>query len=251
MVGPVPGMSEHRLPMMVPRHIGKKACLKSFLLGRMSLKADIGIFDVDRRDLIDAVHELGDAEQAERERDQFDAVVELGHAERVALRAGLEVGADRAEEQAQHGHRHAFDRRAARQRRAGEQAEQHQRADFGRAELQRRPHQERRQEDHFGDAPGGADERGEHREAERDAAAALLGHREAVEAGHRMRWMAWQIEQDRADRAAILRAVHHAAEHQDGGDRLHAEGQRQQGSRWWRAGPCPAARRPCCRRARR
>ena len=63
---------------------------------------------------------------------------------------------------------------------------------------------------------------------ERDAAAALLGHREAVETRHRVRRVARQIEQDGADRAAILRAVHDAAQHQDGGDRLHAEGQRQQ-----------------------
>ena len=148
--------------------------------------------------------------------------------EGVALRAGLKIGADAAENKPEHRHRHALERRAARQCRAGEQAEQHQRADLGRTELQRRLHQQRRQEDHFGDAPGGADERGQHRDAERHAAAALLGQRKAVEAGHRVRRMARQIEQDRADRAAILRAVHDAGQHQDGADRLHAEGQRQQ-----------------------
>src|SRR5690349_9329405 len=40
--------------------------------------------------------------------------------------------------------------------------------------------------------------------------------------------MAWQVEQDRADRPAVLGTVHHASEHQDGADRLDAEGQRQQ-----------------------
>src|SRR5689334_9892124 len=43
-----------------------------------------------------------------------------------------------------------------------------------------------------------------------------------------MRRMTWQIEQDRADRPAVLRAVHHAGEHQDGADRLDAESERQQ-----------------------
>ena len=38
MVGPVPGMSAHRLPTMVPRNIGKNACLKSALVGHMSLQ---------------------------------------------------------------------------------------------------------------------------------------------------------------------------------------------------------------------
>ncbi len=105
------------------------------------LEGDVGIFGVDRRHLIDAVHELGDAEQSQRQRDQLDAVIELGHAKRVAFRAGFQIGADRAEEQSQHRHGDALDRRAARQGRAGQQAEQHQRADFGRAELQRSAHQ--------------------------------------------------------------------------------------------------------------
>ena len=39
--------------------------------------------------------------------------------------------------------------------------------------------------------------------------------------------MARQIEQDRADRAAILRAIENARQHQDGADRLDAEGERQ------------------------
>src|ERR1700742_1193425 len=44
-------------------------------------------------------------------------------------------------------------------------------------------------------------------EAQRRAALALLGQRKAVETGHRVRWMTWQIKQDRTDRAAVLRAV--------------------------------------------
>jgi hypothetical protein len=73
--------------------------------------------------LIHAIHEFGNAEQAERQRDQFDAIVEFGHAECVAFRAGFEIGADRTEEQPEDGHGDALDRRAARQRRAGKQAQ--------------------------------------------------------------------------------------------------------------------------------
>src|SRR5215469_11090891 len=47
------------------------------------------------------------------------------------------------------------------------------------------------------------------------AAASLLGQRKSVETGHRVRWMTWEIEQDRADRTAILRAIEHARQHQD------------------------------------
>ena len=60
-----------------------------------------------------------------------------GHSECEAFRAGLEVGADDAEHQAEHRHRHALERRTARQRRARQQAQQHQRTDFGGTEFQR------------------------------------------------------------------------------------------------------------------
>ncbi len=105
-------------------------------------QAHLGVLGVDRLDLIDAVHELGDAEQAERQRHQLDAVRELREPEGETLGAGLDVLADHAEQQSQHRHRHALERRAARQRRACQQAEQHQRADLGRPELQRHPHQD-------------------------------------------------------------------------------------------------------------
>ena len=116
---------------------------------------------------------------------------------------------------------------------------------------QRHLDQERRQENHFGDAEGSADEGGDDGDAERGAAFALLGQRKSVETGHRMRRMARQIEQDRADRPAILGAVIDAGKHQDCGHRLHAEGQRQQDRDRGDRRPCPAARRPGCRPARR
>src|SRR5258705_399549 len=133
----------------------------------------LGIFGVGLDDLVDAVHEFGDAEQAERERDELDAVVELGQPEGEPLRAGLDVGSDDAEHQPEHRHGDALDGRAARQRRAGEQAQQHERADFGRTELQCRPHQQGRQEHHLGDAPGRAHEGRHHRDAQCHPAAAL------------------------------------------------------------------------------
>ncbi len=137
------------------------------------------------------------------------------------------VGAHQAEDQPQHGHRNALERRAASQRRACEQAQQHQRADLRRAELQGDLHQQRGEEHHLGDAPGCADERADDGDAERDAALALLRHREAIKTCHSMRRMARQVEKDRADRAAILRPVENAREHQDRADRLDAERQRQ------------------------
>ena len=52
--------------------------------------------------------------------------------------------------------------------------------------------------------PGRAHERCEHGEAEGNAASALFGHWETVDAGNRMRRMAGQVEQDGADRTSVL-----------------------------------------------
>ena len=190
--------------------------------------ADLGVFHIDGFGIVDAVHELGDAEHAERQRDDFDAVEQFGDAEGEAGLSGLDVGSDDADQQAEHRHRDALERRSLRQRRAREQAHQHQRANFGRAEFERHLDQERRQENHFGDAERCADEGGDDGDAERGAALALLGQRKSVQTGHGVRRMARQIEQDRADRSAILGAVIDAGEHQDRRHRLHPEGQRQQ-----------------------
>ena len=190
--------------------------------------ADLGVFHVDGFGVVDAVHELGDAEHAERQRDDFDAVEQFGDAEGEARLSGLDVGADDADQQAENRHRDALERRSLGQRRAREQSHQHQRTDFGGAEFERHLDQERRQENHLGDAERGADKGGDDGDAERGAALALLGQRKSVQTGHGVRWMTWQIEQDRADRAAILRAVIDARQHQDRRHRLHPEGQRQQ-----------------------
>ena len=190
--------------------------------------ADLGVSHVDGFGVVDAVQELGDAEHAERQRNDFDAVEQFGDAEGEARLAGLDVGADDAEQQAEHRHGDALERGALGERRSRDQAHQHQRAHFGRAEFQRHLDQERREENHLGDAEGSADEGGNDGDAERRAALALLGQRKAVQTGDGVRRMTRQVEQDRADRPAILGAVIDAGQHQDRRDRMHAESERQQ-----------------------
>ena len=63
--------------------------------------AELGIGGVDRHGVVDAAQELGDAEEPERQRDQLDAVVEIDDAEGEALDAGIDVGADEPEQQAE------------------------------------------------------------------------------------------------------------------------------------------------------
>ena len=79
---------------------------------------------------------------------------------------------------------------------------------------------------HGGDAAG--EERADRGDRQRRTGAALLGHLEAVERGHHRARLARNVDQDRGGRAAILRAVIDAGEHDQRADRRQAEGDRQQ-----------------------
>ncbi len=189
---------------------------------------DLGVSQVHGLGIVDAVHELGDAEHAERQRDDLDAVEQFSDAEGETRLSRLDVGADDADQEPEHRHGDALERRPLRQRRTCQQSDQHQRTDFGGSEFERHLDQERRQENHLGDAEGRTDEGGNDGDAERGAALALFGQRKPVQTGHGVRRMARQIQENRADRSAILGAVVDAGQHQDRRHRLHPECQRQQ-----------------------
>ena len=76
-----------------------------------------------------------------------------------------------------------------------------------------------------GDAAG--EERAERRDAECDAGAALLGHLVAVEGGDDSRRLAGNVDQNSGRRAAVLRAVIDAGEHDERAGGVKAEGDRQ------------------------
>ena len=72
------------------------------------------------------------------------------------------------------------------------------------------------------------EERAERRDRQRRAGAALPRHLVAVDAGDDRRGLARQVDQDGGGRAAVLRAVEDAGEHDQAGRRLEMERQRQQ-----------------------
>src|SRR5581483_11927749 len=78
------------------------------------------------------------------------------------------------------------------------------------------------------DRQGTADERADGGDAEGGAGLALSGEGMAVEDGDDRGRLAGQAQQDRGDRAAVLRTVEDAGEHDDGGDRFEVERDRQQ-----------------------
>ena len=70
--------------------------------------------------------ELGDAEQADRDRHEADAVAEAREIHRHARRAGIDVDADEPEQQADQHHGHGLFRRAMREHHRAGEAEHHQ-----------------------------------------------------------------------------------------------------------------------------
>ena len=77
-------------------------------------------------------------------------------------------------------------------------------------------------------ADGAGEERADGRDRERRPGAALARHLIAVDAGHDRGGLARQVDQDGGGRAAVLRAVIDAGEHDQRADRRHAVGDRQQ-----------------------
>ena len=169
-------------------------------------------------------------------------------AEREARRAGVDVLPDGPEQEPEHDHRQRLERRAAGQRDRGDEA----RAPPAR---RTRPSRSRarcvpaaganRTRTRVPTVPA----KNEPMAAVASAAPArpATGHLVAVDRRHRRRGLARQVDEDRGRGAAVLGAVVDAREHDQRGDRLERERDRQEhrdgrGRARFRAG-----RRPACR----
>ena len=223
-VAPPPG----RMPMMQPRAVPLSAAgvaRRTSSRGRPELqlrgrdRAVIGVAQV--------LDDLAEAENADRDRHEVDAVHERRPIEGEAAVAGVEVDADDPKQQADQRHAERLEDRAAGDDDGADQAERHQRAIFRRAEgfpdhrQRRRGKADDERRDHAGE------QRGERRRGQRRSGAALLRHRVAVERGHDGRRFARHVDQDRRRRAAVLRAVEDAGQHDEAGHRLEIERHRQ------------------------
>ena len=123
-------------PSAVPRSIGATMRLKS---------SRVGISPCDLRghqpsasiSFCEVGDDLAEPEHAHRDDDEVDAVGQFRQLEREARDAGVDVGADDPEQQAEHDHADRVQQRAAGQHDRRDQAQHHQREVFGRPELQR------------------------------------------------------------------------------------------------------------------
>ena len=177
---------------------------------------------------LEVAQDLGKAEHAHGDDRDIEAVGDLVPAEGQALLAALEVRADRGEQDADQDDGDGLGHRAARQHDGEHEPQHHQREIVGRAEQQGhgRERNGQRGDDDGGNAPG--DEGADGGDAERHAGAALLGHLVAVERGDDGGGFAGDVDQDGRGRAAVLRAVVDAGQHDQCADGIDAEGDRQQ-----------------------
>ena len=141
--------------------------------------------------------------------------------------ADLRIDADGAEQHPGGAGSEAFEDGAA-DRGQRRQPEEHQHEVLGRTERQRDLGQGRREQHEAEGAEDAGDERADRGDAQGHAAAALEGHLVAVEGGHHRGRLARHVDQHRGKRAAVLRAVIEAGEHDDGGGGARAEGERQE-----------------------
>ena len=136
-MAPPPGRMPRSEPSAVPRRTGPMIRLKSAFDSIRPLTC----LTMTRAGMLvlQVAQDLAEAEDAHAERHEVEAVGHLRHVEGEALGAGLDVGADQPEQQAQHDHGEGLEQRAAGQRHRGDQAQHHQREVFRRAELEAPP----------------------------------------------------------------------------------------------------------------
>ena len=209
--------------MTLPRRMGRRLACQS-----ARARQDVADFqDRPHRRGRAAREDLADAEQSHRQDDELDAVEQPHLAEIEARDAGLRIDADGAEEEPGDARRQPLqDRRADRGERR--QAEHDEGEIFRRPEGERRARQRRRQQHEAEGAERSGDAGADGGDAERGAGAALQGHLVAVDAGHDGARLAGHADEHGGERAAVLRAVIDAGEHDDGGGRARAVGERQE-----------------------
>ena len=178
--------------------------------------------------LLEVADDLGDAEQADGQGHEVQAAVELADPEREPWDGGELVLADGAEQQPEHDHGERLDRRPAGQGDGGQQAQDHDGEVVRRTELQGGGRERWCEERHRHGGHGAGEEGAEGGGGQGWPRSSLFGHLVAVQRGHDRGRLSRQVEQDRRRRAAVLGAVVDAGQHDQRGDGVELERDRQQ-----------------------
>ncbi len=174
------------------------------------------------------IDQLGDGEDAERERHQRQLVPEIKRIEGPAQRAGLRVAADHRQHQAESGAGQAFERRLARQHGHHRQAEDAERQQFRRSKIKHHRPQHRDREREKQGAENAAHQRGAIAGAESARCLTHAGHRMAVEHRRRGADRAGHAEKHGRDEVRDRRHRRHAEQQGEGRERIEVIGEGDQ-----------------------
>ena len=216
--GAEPAAAQHQPPI-------REAVLRPLPHARLDVVARVRR---DRRARDHQVGELRQREQAEHHRHQGQPLPEIEAVERPAQGAGLRIGADHGQHDAEARGRQAAQRRAARQHRDHGDAEGREGEKLRRAEIKHDRPQQRQRDGH----QEGAEDAAQHRRhvggAERPPGLAALRHGQAVENRRGRAGAARDAEHDGRDRIARGGRRAEAEQQREGRIRIHIEGERQQ-----------------------
>ena len=179
------------------------------------------------------VEGLADGEQSNSHDDRIDAIEQFRNAEGKARLSGLRIESDRAEEQPEE-QRGDPERdrstagRVAQHGRHGGKRQNHQGEVVGRRQPERDLHQQRGGEGQSDRADRAGDKRTDRGRRQRLGATAPSRHGVAFDGRHHRSGLAGRVQQDGGRRAAVLRTVVDAGEHDEGGDRRQAHRQGHQ-----------------------
>ena len=163
--------------------------------------------------------DLRETEQAHGDDHESDAVGELRQTEGKTEQAGIRVRADEAEQQAEDDHGDGLDQRSPCQHDGCDQAQNHQRKILCRTEMECNLGQGRSKQGQHQCADRAGEKRTQRGDCERRTRASLSRHRITVETSDDRRRFAGKIDQNCRRRAAVLRAVVDARQHDQGRDR--------------------------------
>ncbi len=139
--------------------------------------AGLGVFQI--------AQDFRDPEDADGDRDEIDALEQFAEPEGEARRAGIDILADHAEQQAENDHGQRLEDGAVREGNGDQKAQDDQGEIFRRSEIERGAGQGRREIGQKEGRDRAGKERAERGGGEGRAGAALLGHLVAVDGGHR------------------------------------------------------------------
>ena len=170
--------------------------------------------------------DFADGEQAQHQHDELNAVSQMDVVPGETVHAAVGIDPDGRQKQADQRRDKGLQRSVTGHAAQADNREHHQHEIFRRSEGNRPFRQQRGEQHHAAGGDEGTDERTPRRQRQRHTGQAFAGHRVTVEGGHHGGGFARNVQQDRADPAAVFATQVHRRQQDQRRLRWQAEGER-------------------------